>query len=148
METQVSVHIPEISNEMLWELYSVIRPVVSFEWKNKQLVPSKEGLLFYIKTVNPISENFLWNPQPGEEATGLKMFCDITTYHSYTYNDCFNPTIAEVLSQIPDEYIGENGVAAFEIIKYPKKPVDFKKYAWKGYHVAKTRLYTKNIRSK
>lgn len=98
----------------------------------------------YIKKVDLFNISFIYDPRPTEEATNLVPLADITTYHEFNCRQCFAPSIAEVIAQIPEEYLGR--VAAFEIIEKPETATDLnlqKEAVNDGYHVAKTRLYTK-----
>ena len=128
--------IPEVPDVQIRELSRRIKPVIQFHG------PKKSGLRF-IGAVDPWSVAFTWSPEPRKRAYDLKPLCDITTYHSYAYHGFFKPSIAEVLAQIPAEYLG--GVVAFEIVEHPETADDLnreKEALNAGYHVATTRLYT------
>ncbi len=130
--------IPKILDERLQELCKRIKPVVRFvSWFGK----GKE-CLYYIKPVDPRKIAYTWDPKPRRKARRLKKLCDITTYHSYGYYGFFKPSIAEVIAQIPEEYL--NKVVAFEIVENPEKRDDLNLHSEAlnaGYHVATTRLY-------
>jgi hypothetical protein len=84
------------------------------------------------------------DPKPAEEVKGLKPIRDIRTHHTYGYYGFFKPAIAEVLAQIPEDILEQ--VVAFEIIKWPQDADDLNKELEAlnaGYHVAITRLYSK-----
>lgn len=64
--------------------------------------------------------------------------------HRYNRSEVFKPTIAEILSQIPEEYIDKT--VAYEIIEYAKLASDFLKHKEEfndGFHVSKVLLYGK-----
>ena len=126
--------IPKISDEELNDLFTHIKPVIDFYGKGKR----------YIEPVDLRGTAFIWDPEPAEKAKGLKMLRDIRTYHSYAYYGLFKPSIAEVIAQIPKELLDQ--VIAFEIIKKPETADDMNgelEALNAGYHVATTRLYTK-----
>lgn len=109
-----------------------IRPVVRFG-----------NVPWYIKPTDPRKIAFAWDPKKAAETEGLQEVCEITTYHLFGYHGFFKPSVAEVLAQIPEEYL-DNAVA-FEIIKWPKTVDDLNlqsEVVRAGYHQATTRLYT------
>lgn len=129
-----SPKVPEISERRILELAERIKPVVTFE---------QEGRC-YIKPVDLFSESYTWDPEPASKANGLKLLCDITTYHPYGYYGSFKPSIAQVILQIPSEHLDK--VVAFEIVKHPETPDDLDTESEifnSGYHVATTRLYVR-----
>ena len=138
------VRIPEVPSERIEELSKRIKPVVRFSRRGffMRLCVSADGKPFFIKKVDLFGIAFTWSPKPTKRARGLKQVVDITTYHTWGYYGCFKPSIAEVLAQIPDEYVYE--VNAFEIVDSPKTSADLCRYPEElneGYHVATTRLY-------
>lgn len=105
---------------------------------------SEKGDLYYIKPVDLFDIAYTWEPMPAEMATSLKFLCDIKTYHTYGYYGFFKPSIAEVLAQIPMEYLDK--VVAFEIVESPQTADDLNREREAldaGYHVAVTRLYVR-----
>jgi hypothetical protein len=129
-----SPKVPEISERRILELAERIKPVVTFE---------EEGRC-YIKPVDMFSESFTWDPEPASKAIGLKLLCDITTYHPYGYYGSFKPSVAQVILQIPAEHLDR--VVAFEIVKHPETADDLDAESEifnSGYHVATTRLYVR-----
>ena len=129
-----SPKVPEMSERRILELAERIKPVVTFE---------EEGCC-YIKPVDMFSESFTWDPEPASKATGLKLFCDITTYHPFSHYGSFKPSIAQVILQIPSEHLDK--VIAFEIVKHPETADDLDPESEifnSGYHVATTRLYVR-----
>jgi hypothetical protein len=91
-----------------------------------------------------VFNSFLWDAKPAKKAKKLKTLCDITTHHSFGFAGFFKPSIAEVLAQIPEEHLDK--VVAFEIVEAPESADDLnreREATNAGYHVAKTRLYTK-----
>lgn len=109
------------------------------EWR-----PWHSGELYYIKDVDLKTIAYIWDPFPTKKASNLENLTDITTYHHFNYCWLFKPSVAEVLAQIPEEYLAET--VAFEIIESPETADDFKKHLEAfnaGYHTAVTRLYKK-----
>lgn len=118
--------IPEISDAKLEELYKRIKPVVG-----------RKGKLYYIKDEDLRKVAFTWEPKLKNKAKKLERLCDITTYHTYGYHGFFKPSIAEVIAQIPENYLDET--VAFETF------TDLTLENIVGnYHVTTTRLYTKS----
>ena len=127
------VWIPKVSKEEIEKRSERIKPVVKFD-----------SNLSFIKPVDLFGIAYTWDPEPAGRAKGLKPLCDITTYHTYGYYGFFKPSIAEVLAQIPKEYLDK--VVAFEIINSPGTADDLNRESAAlnaGYHVATTRLYVK-----
>jgi len=125
--------IPEISDERLEELCEKIKPVVDNSRRHDKVQ------LWYIKAVDPRDMSFLWDPKPTKRARGLRKYKEIVTLHSYGAPVLFKPSIAEVLSQIPEKDI--DNVAAFET-----EHLGFSEGS--NYHTAVTILYTRNKRKK
>ena len=129
--------------EQIAKLCKKIRPVVRFE---RVLLffrhESADGVLYYIKSVDPFNIAFTWDAKPKWRARRLEKLADITTYHTWGYYGFFKPSIAEVLAQIPEEYLGQ--AVAFEIIERPESMDDLSDQ-WdivnEGYHRATTRIY-------
>ncbi len=135
-KVEKKVWIPEVTEDRIKELAERIKPVVQFD-----------GGKYYIELVlvDLFRTAYTWDPKPANKATGLKLLCDITTYHTYGYHAMFKPSIAEVLAQIPDDYLDK--VVAFEIVRSPETADDLNREpeALKvGYHVATTRLYARD----
>lgn len=70
------------------------------------------GDLYYIQDVDLRTVAFTWDPKPMTKAVGLMELDQIITKHTYGFHGFFKPSIAEVLSQIPNEYL--NDAVAFE----------------------------------
>ena len=70
---------------------------------------------------------------------------DFRCLHEYGYYGYFKPSVAEVLTQIDPEILGD--VVAFEIIDSPKTAKDFHRDEFtsnafrSGHHVSTVRLY-------
>jgi hypothetical protein len=123
--------IPAIPREQISALAERIKPVVRDE----------RNVLSYIKHVDLFSASFLWKPEPLEAAADLTEIGRITTYHTFGYPALFKPSVAEVLAQIPEAYLG--AAVAFEIIG-PNDADDLNienAALTAGYHVATTVLY-------
>lgn len=132
-EKEKKVWIPKVPEERIRALAERIKPVVR---------RPRSRDLHYIVPVDLFHVAYTWDPKLAEKATDLKAVCDITTYHTYGYHGFFKPSIAEVLAQIPEEYLDR--VVAFEIVESPNTADDLNREREAlnaGYHVAKTRLY-------
>jgi hypothetical protein len=111
--------IPEISDERLEELEAKIKPVARFikitTSKGSRLSNRGDGDLYYIEYGDPRMRGFAWAPKPTERAKEVNPnpYKTIVTVHDWLSLDCFNPSIDEVLAQIPEEDIGR--CVAFEI---------------------------------
>jgi hypothetical protein len=109
-------NIPNISDDKLNEYYARIKPVARFAYVKshgrKKLEPDPDGDLYYIKHVNLREIAFTWDPKPAKKASGLEKLADIETFHTYGYYGLFKPSIAEVIAQIPWQYVSK--AAAFE----------------------------------
>ena len=122
----------ELSDEELADLAQRIRPVVRDE----------NGRCFYIEAVDPRKEAFTWSPTLTDEAAdgagGIVRIATIYTLHSYGAPSLFKPSIAEVISMIPQHLLGK--VIAFETV-CPDDVGGQRSALAKGYHVAVTHLY-------
>lgn len=128
--------IPNVLQEKVLELSKTIRP----------LVVDELGDLRYCEETELFNVSYTWNPKFGDKATlqeGTKVE-HIRTYHTYGYYGMFKPSIAEVISCIPEHMW--NKVYAFEIVDKPRDADDLNKEREAlnaGFHVATTRLYLK-----
>ena len=129
--TNDNILIREISNEELLALYKIVKPIVThdeikFSLRNYSL----EELRKY---------SYIWHSkEDSREIISSKIIepiFEFTCFHRYDYYGLFKPTIAEVLSQIPN--IKSNKVNAFEIVKL----YDTHDSVNKGYHKSKVRTY-------
>lgn len=123
------IWIPEVPKEKICELAKKIKPVIYFN----------QCGLSYIKPVDIFELSFTRRPQFNGGASFLEVVCSIRTYHEC--NPCgfcmFGPTIAEVLVQIPEEYLDK--VVAFQVLD---KEIDRTKEEMEaGIYVAETVLY-------
>ncbi|HEY4506152.1 MAG TPA: hypothetical protein VJJ24_01765 [Candidatus Paceibacterota bacterium] len=138
MSTSTRVWIPPITDEHLRELAGRIKPVIQFKHRGFR----RKGRR-YVKPVDLRGVAYTWDPKPARPARDLEPIVDITTYHSYGAPVFFKPSIAEVLAQIPAEYL--DAVVAFEIVESPEHRDDLYRDGGEalnaGYHVATTRLY-------
>ncbi len=111
----------EITDGRLAELQQQMKPVIQ-----------RNGVLYYIKNVDPRRTAFTWDPRLNKRAASLVKLTAIETIHGFGAPSFFKPSIAEVLAQIPDEFI--NRVVAFE--------TNHKGFTeGNGFHTATTTLY-------
>jgi hypothetical protein len=126
--------IPSITDERLYELLSQIRPIIQ-----------RRVALWYIRPVDPRKVAFIKDPDWDSEATGLLEIGRFYTFHSYqpTRPLDFHPTIAEVLAQLPEIYIGT--ACAFMTTRRNDSQREWSGKAHEvflqGYHMATTRVY-------
>jgi hypothetical protein len=131
------IWIPEISDEKLEKLAKRIKPIVR----------NKNGVPYHIKKVDLRDIAYTWSPKLTKKSPAFNIISDITTHHSYGYYGFFKPSIAEVIAQIPEEYIDR--VIAFEIVRCPETRNDMfgndegLEAVNAGYQIAITRLYEK-----
>jgi len=124
-------HIPEIDDEQLAELAGRIKP----------LVRSRENALAYIVAPSDLrTEAFMWDPKLTRAAEDLELIASIPTLHRVGLHGFFQPRIAEVVAQIPGEYLER--VAAFETLP-PDARADLQEAFDAGFHVGTTRLYAR-----
>lgn len=124
--------IPEISDEELARRTAQIAPLISCS-----------GQLYHMQDVDPRLKGYNVDPRLQEEAHDLSEICEIQTLHAYGNHGIFDPSIAEVVAQIPEEHL-EN-VNAFYMSKRPKTQAEFNEAmeAFKdGFHVATVKLYS------
>ena len=126
--------IPTISDKKLNDLYQRIKPVGRYALMHlrggPRLEKHQDGEFYFLKDVHPRKVAFSWDPTPDTKAVGLIELDSISTYHTYGYHGFFKPSVAEVISQIPEEYL-ETAVA-FE--------TDYLGMSGK-YHEGRTTLY-------
>ena len=141
--------IPEISDARLAELYARIKPIARFKRKDGDILDFPEspkesevklvpndvgGVLYWLDDVEFPRSTFTYSPKPVKMVKSLKSVTGITTYHTWAYYGLFRPTIAEVLAQIPEEYVDK--VVAFETLTAITTS-----HIVENYHVAMTILY-------
>ena len=130
--------IPEIDDKRLEELYKMLKPIVTIE-KMKYLL--KEFTLEQLR-----NQSYIWNSDEDKrdivDSSKLEPVEDFLCLHTYGYYGFFKPSIAEVLSQVPEKTISEANT--FEIIESPKTREDIFRYPEvvnNGFHLSKVRSY-------
>lgn len=101
----------------------------------------KTPQLFHIVHDAGLENSFPWSPRLTAAALGLVEITKIRTLHTYGYYGFFKPSVKEVLSQIPDEYLDET---EYFWVQGPEDAADVWKYTEEvneGFHVAETTLY-------
>mgnify|MGYP005841829801 CR=1 FL=1 len=124
------IGIPEISDEELRRRADKIKPLVY-----------RDGALHFIQEPNLRGTAFMWDPALNGKAPEMREVARITTYHAYGY-PAFLPTIAEVLTQIPENLVGS--ITAFEVYGLGAHTNDLhmeRKARNAGFLVAETILY-------
>ncbi len=133
--------VQETSEQRLQELAERIRPITQ-----------RGGVLRFVSFKNPLLRGcYGKNPElywhrtlthvdVGEEVKGLVSIGEIKTYHSFFLKSTFSPTTAEVLAQIPKDYV--DMVVAFQILGSWGNGVLQDEEALKdNYYTALTRLF-------
>ena len=130
------------NHEEIMRRYARIKPIVEVNGQKHFLREFSEEEVFTHAYINDPSDVIM------EESVNTTLFIsrpndDFECIHSYGYYGIFKPSIAEVLSQIPDTLL--DFVDGFEIIDYPRTPEDFNKHKvefYNHFHVSTVRLYT------
>lgn len=86
--------VPPISDDVLAERLTRMQPIIA-----------KEGKLFSILQPHPRNQAFTWSPRLDREIMGLEEFARFEADHTCGYHGLFKPSIAEVLAQIPEEFV-------------------------------------------
>ena len=121
----------------------------------RQIIHLGLGSSFYLRQLSKKElrlDSFTWmdNPKDLEQEVDyskLKDIADITMLHRFHCSESFNPTVEEVVNQIPEDYLDE--VKAFEILYAPTEEFDidlFRQETQNGYHVFVVRLYGKKTK--
>lgn len=123
--------IPDITDDDLKVRAKHIKPLVLHK-----------GKLRHIKKPKGLRDiAYTWDIKVKGKATGLMKLATIRTLHTYAYYGFFKPTIAEVLAQIPREYLSD---AVGFTIKGPDDAADLnreREATNAGFHVAEVTLY-------
>lgn len=129
--------IPEMSNEDIVKWYSNIKPIVD-----------NEGTPTYLRelTNSELQDKaYTWLTEPSDysdivDFTKLSVLADVKMLHAYGYYGFFQPSVGEVIRQIPKEYLGK--VIAFEILEGAIGMNGiFNAELNAGFHVSIVRLY-------
>ena len=130
-----------LDEQVIEKLYERIRPIVLLHGNPffmRQLTPHELSEVSYL-WLNDISDY-----DTEVNLTDYSVLADVKMLHSYGFYGFFKPSVAEVISQIPEEYLSET--VAFQIIYSPDTCDDlnlFKKELDAHYHVSIVRLYKK-----
>ena len=132
------LEIPEIDDNRLKELYKLLKPIVTID-EMKYLL--REFTLQELR-----NQSYIWNRAEDKrdvvDPSKLETVDDFLCLHTWGYYGLFKPSIAEVLSQAPENVIEQANT--FEIIESPETPEDvfkYKKVIDNGFHLSKVRAY-------
>lgn len=132
------LEIPEIDDKRLKELYHLLKPIVTID-EMKYLL--REFTLQELR-----NQSYIWNRDEDKrdivDPSRLETVDDFLCLHTWGYYGLFKPSIAEVLSQAPENVIAEANT--FEIIESPETREDVFKYKEvidNGFHLSKVRAY-------
>lgn len=130
-----------LDEQVIEKLYEKIRPIVLFHqdpFFMRQLTPHELSAVSYLwlNDINDYAEEV--------NLADYSVLADVKMLHRYGFYGFFKPSVAEVISQIPEELLPET--IAFQIIYSPDTCDDlnlFKKEVDAHYHVSVVRLYKK-----
>lgn len=132
------LEIPEIDDKRLKELYQLLKPIVTID-EMKYLL--REFTLQELR-----NQSYIWDRHEDKrdavDSSKLETVDDFLCLHTWGYYGLFKPSIAEVLSQAPENVIEQANV--FEIIESPETREDVFKYKEvidNGFHLSKVRAY-------
>lgn len=133
--------IPVISDEELMRRYSKIKPITDINgkkyWLRNYSIDEMRNTSFFCTRVTDISISV-------GEALSNHTHYDFQCLHTFGYHGFFKPSVAEVLSQIPQNLYENYSIDAFEIIDMPTNINDLNKF-WnetkQGFHFSVVRLY-------
>lgn len=132
------LEIPEIDDNRLKELYQLLKPIVTID-EMKYLL--REFTLQELR-----NQSYIWNrTQDKREVVApskLETIDDFLCLHTCGYCGLFKPSIAEVLSQAPENVVEQANT--FEIIERPYTYEDISKYKEvinNGFNLSKVRAY-------
>ena len=132
------LEIPEIDDNRLKELYRLLKPIVTID-EMKYLL--REFTLQELR-----NQSYIWNRAEDKrdvvDPSKLETVDDFLCLHTWGYYGLFKPSIAEVLSQAPENVIEQANT--FEIIESPETREDIFKYKEvidNGFHLSKVRAY-------
>lgn len=97
----------KVSEKEIKKLSRKIRPLARFSREKKwdKLKRDDDGILYFIRKVDPMRTAFTWGPIPTRPAKSInpEPYRAIITAHPYGAPVFFKPTIEEVLAQISEE---------------------------------------------
>lgn len=133
-----------LDDKKLTELNERIIPIIGGEDGKNYTCKEK----FSLKNIKKTS--YTWQSEVFVEKVDmskLRPIAQVEMLHTYSYHGFFKPSIAEVLSQIPEEYIDKT--VAFKIIDRPMSSADFGKHQKAfddGFHTSIVELYAKVLK--
>ena len=132
------LEIPEIDDKRWKELYQLLKPIITVD-EMKYLL--REFTLQELR-----NQSYIWNRHEDKRdvvnSSKLETVDDFLCLHTWGYYGVFKPSIAEVLSQAPENVIEQANI--FEIIESPETREDVFKYKEvinNGFHLSKVRSY-------
>lgn len=133
--------IPPITNEELMRRYLKIKPIAEVGETKYWL---KDYSIDEMRNTSYFWSLFSDRRDPVGDALSCHDHEDFKCLHSYGSHGIFKPTIAEILSQIPEKSLKHFTIDAFEIIDNPAGGGNLKKFREamaSGYHISIVRLY-------
>ncbi len=111
--------IPQLPKKVIKKRAKKIKPVMRLiEDKDGSWIKDPNGSRYIVSGYNIFNYSYIWKPKPLMKIKAVGNVATIITYHETPYPGSFNPSVAEVLAQIPEELLPY--VDAFEIDPSPK----------------------------
>lgn len=135
--------IPKLEKNQLLKLYKKIKPIVTcdgYKYFLDNLSLDDLTSLSFLSLTRTNQKRIFENCER-VNISNLEEVKSFICLHKYGFSLSFRPSVNEVLSQIPSEYIDE--VQAFEIIEEPEFPFYLNRYTNKPYHFSKVMTYKK-----
>lgn len=130
--------IPSLTDKELEKIYRQLKPIATVDEIKYYLKEySLQQLRYY-----SYMQDFASSISERLDSSLIDPIDEFICLHKFDYYGSFTPTIAEVLSQVPEHLIDDSN--AFEIVEYPTKMADVARYFEafeKGYHLSKVRTY-------
>jgi hypothetical protein len=127
--------IPEMDQSEIVKWYQNISPIVKDSGKSRYLRRLSD------EELSKVAYTWLKKESDYEDAvdySNLEVLAELQMLHQCGWYGFFKPSVAEVIRQIPKEFLPQT--VAFEII-HQKDLNDYKKEVNAGFHVSTVRLY-------
>ena len=132
------LYIPSISDKRLKELYNLLKPIVTID-EMKYLL--RRFTLDELRNISYIYHATIDTTELVKEEQ-LEPIDEFPCLHRCGYYGFFKPSVAEVLSQVPEKTVSKSNL--FEIVEEPETRRDVFQYPEVingGFHLSKVRTY-------
>lgn len=109
----------------------------------KPLLEQDGKVYFCESNCDHFSQSYIWKAKIKEEIKDLIEIGSFWSLHHFAYYGFFKPTVAEVIRQIPFNMLSQ---VDYFLVRGPERVEDLNdtiQYIHKGFHVARTILYSK-----